>query len=137
MSRPDWAQYARPWRDLAAVGHSAGLMFDTITGRADELVCDAAYIGTSSGPNGTTICWDRNTRPSVSCRIYGRRQSANAGPGLLLHDAVSTSPFFEMDIVPLGHVTDASFSPALHDRLQLFCASQVACLTTCRFVDVA
>ena len=43
-------------------------MFDTITGRADELVCDAAYIGTSSGPNGTTICRD-NTRPSVSCRI--------------------------------------------------------------------
>ena len=44
-------------------------MFDTITGRADELVCNAAYIETSSGPNGTTICRDRNTRPSVSCRI--------------------------------------------------------------------
>jgi hypothetical protein len=36
-------------------------MFDTITGCADELVYDAAY--------GTTICRDRNTRPSVSCRI--------------------------------------------------------------------
>ena len=47
-------------------------------------------------------------------------QSANAGPGLLLHDAVSTSPLFEMDTVPLGHVTDASVSPGLHDRLQLF-----------------
>ena len=36
--------YARPWRDLAAVGHPAGLMFDTITGRTDELVCNSAYI---------------------------------------------------------------------------------------------
>jgi hypothetical protein len=47
-------------------------------------------------------------------------QSANAGPGLLPHDAVSTSPLFEMDTVPLGHITDASVSPGLHDRLQLF-----------------
>ena len=41
-------------------------MFDTITGRMDDW---SATQPISLGPNGTTICRDRNTRPSVSCRI--------------------------------------------------------------------
>jgi hypothetical protein len=56
-------------------------------------------------------------------------QSANAGPGLLLHEAVSTSPFFEMDTIPLGQVTEASVSPEPQAIVQLL-FSQLSCLTT-------
>jgi hypothetical protein len=57
-------------------------------------------------------------------------QMANAGPGLLLHDAVSASPFFEMDTLPAGQVTEAIASPWLQTRLHS--PSHLSCLTTCR-----
>ena len=61
-------------------------------------------------------------------------QSANAGPGLLLHEAVSASPFFEMDTVPLGQVTEASVSPEPQATVQVW-FSQFSCLTTCKLVE--
>jgi hypothetical protein len=61
-------------------------------------------------------------------------QSANAGPGLLLHEAVSASPFFETDTVPLGQVTEASVSPEPQATVQLL-FSQFSCLTTCKPVE--
>jgi hypothetical protein len=61
-------------------------------------------------------------------------QSANAGPGLLLHEAVSASPFFETDTVPLGQVTEASVSPEPQASVQVL-FSQLSCLTTCRPVS--
>jgi hypothetical protein len=60
---------------------------------------------------------------------------ANAGPGLLLHDAVSALPFFEMDTLPAGQVTEAIASPWLQTRLHS--PSHLSCLTTCRPVDAA
>jgi hypothetical protein len=57
------------------------------------------------------------------------------GPGLLLHDAVSASPFFEMDTLPAGQVTEAIASPWLQTRLHS--PSHLSCLTTCRPVDAA
>jgi hypothetical protein len=61
-------------------------------------------------------------------------QSANAGPGLLLHEAVSASPFFETDTVPLGQVTEASVSPEPQATVQLWLLFQYArervCSTT-------
>jgi hypothetical protein len=62
------------------------------------------------------------------------RQRARVGPGLLLHEAVCVSPFFEMDTVPLGHVTEASVSPEPQASVQLL-FSQLSCLTTCRPVE--
>jgi len=56
-------------------------------------------------------------------------QSANAGPGLLLHEAVSMSPFFETDTVPLGQMTEASVSPEPQAIVQLL-FSQLSCLAT-------
>jgi hypothetical protein len=47
-------------------------------------------------------------------------QSANAGPGLLLHEAVSASPFFEMDTVPLGQVKKRRFRPSTVVVLAVF-----------------
>ena len=41
--------HARPWRDLAALGHPADLMFDTITGRMDNGVWTQPI---SIGPTG-------------------------------------------------------------------------------------
>ena len=43
---------------------------------------------------------------------------ANAGPGLLLHDAVSASPFFEMDTLPAGQVTEAIPLHRIYDRIR-------------------
>lgn len=60
-----------------------------------------------------------------------------AGPGLLLHEAVSVSPFFVIATVPPGQVTEASFSPELHSRLQVLLVSQESCLTTRRPEGVA
>src|SRR5215471_13076882 len=61
---------------------------------------------------------------------YGRTQRANAGPGLFEQDAVSVSPFLEIETVPCGHVTDAIISPALQARLQFDEPWQLSCLTT-------
>jgi hypothetical protein len=52
----------------------------------------------------------------------------------LAHVTVSTSPFFEMDTVPLGQVIEASVSPEPQASVQLL-FSQLSCLTTCRPVE--
>jgi hypothetical protein len=61
---------------------------------------------------------------------YWRIQRAIAGPGLLLHETASASPFFEMAIVPLGHVTEASISPRSQVRLHPSLPPQESCRTT-------
>jgi hypothetical protein len=61
-------------------------------------------------------------------------QSAIAGPGLLLHEAVCASPFFETDTVPLGQMTEASVSPEPQASVQLL-FSQLSCLTTWKPVE--
>jgi hypothetical protein len=60
---------------------------------------------------------------------YCLRQRARAGPGLLVHAAVSVSPFFDNDTFPPGHVMDATLSPCLQERLQPS-SSHLSCLTT-------
>jgi len=77
------------------------------------------------GPN------NRALRLQAPAYFVVGRQSANAGPGLLLHEAVSASPFFEMDTVPLGQVTEAKVSPEPQATVQLL-FSQFSCLTTCK-----
>ena len=62
-------------------------------------------------------------------------QNAKAGPGLLLHVAVSS--VFDNSIVPSGHVTDTNFSPGLHSSLQLALVSHLSCLSACRPVAPA
>jgi hypothetical protein len=61
-------------------------------------------------------------------------QSAIAGPGLLLHEAVCASPFFETDTVPLGQMTETSASPEPQASVQLL-FSQLSCLTTWKPVE--
>jgi hypothetical protein len=56
------------------------------------------------------------TEAAVRSLPYGFTQSAKAGPGLLVQDAVSTSPFLEIAMFPFGHVTEANFSPASQTR---------------------
>jgi hypothetical protein len=58
---------------------------------------------------------------------YCRIQSAKAGPGLLLH--VAASSVFDNSIVPLGHVTETSFSPGLHSRSHLALVSHLSRLS--------
>jgi hypothetical protein len=67
---------------------------------------------------------------------YCLRQSARAGPGLLVHAAVSVSPFFDNDTFPPGHVTDAMVSPCLQERLQPP-SSHFSCLMTERALEAA
>jgi hypothetical protein len=44
---------------------------------------------------------------------YGFKHIAITGPGLFAHEALSTSEFLPIEIVPLGQVTEAICSPAL------------------------
>jgi hypothetical protein len=57
-------------------------------------------------------------------------QRAKAGPRLWLH--VASSAFFENEIVPPGHVTEASFSPGPQARLQPRPVSHESCRSTCK-----
>ena len=56
--------------------------------------------------------------------------SASAGPGELLHVAVSLSAVRPIQIVPPGQVTETIFSPAAHSSTHL--VSQPASVSTCR-----
>jgi hypothetical protein len=57
-------------------------------------------------------------------------QSASAGPGELLHVAVSLSAVLPIQIVPPGQITETSFSPALHKSSHL--VSHAASLRACK-----
>ena len=79
----------------------------------------------------------RESKPSCDGRRakllvanYCRIQSAKAGPGLLLH--VAASSVFDNSIVPLGHVTETSFSPGLHSRSHLASVSHLSRLSARR-----
>src|SRR5437868_6825605 len=69
--------------------------------------------------------------PTVSVS-YGQRfiQSASAGPGELLHVAVSLSAVLPIQIVPPGQVTETSFSPALHKSSHL--VSHAVSVSACK-----
>jgi MFS family permease len=82
--------------------------------------------GMSCGRGVPDRC-DRDRRPSgslplaISVGVYHhcigpveRLQSASAGPGELLHVAISLSASLPIQIVPPGQVTETSFSPAAH-----------------------
>jgi hypothetical protein len=58
-------------------------------------------------------------------RTYGFMQSANAGPGVLLHAAESTPPVLEITMVAPGQVTETSRSPGLQLKSQLLLGAQV------------
>jgi len=57
-------------------------------------------------------------------------QSASAGPGELLHVAISLSAVLPIQMVPPGQVTETSFSPALHKSSHLL--SHAVSLSACR-----
>ena len=100
--RCEWCREPRPVRKSPAPSRDL-VFFLAATAATDE-----SFLSADLPPESAPAEIHRGGVAQCTARVaYCLRQSARAGPGLLVHAAVSVSPFFDNDTFPPGHVTDA------------------------------